>query len=128
MENNVILEMKPTIENLSLMRLILSYFCQSKDFDISVIDKIKFIVSNVINIVSCNNIDQETVKIDISFDEIQIKTMVYVKSEKSINTNLNYKIEIKKLLDNSHGCVEFLEKPNNEYVIILNINNEKING
>ena len=124
-DNNIVLNIQPTEEALSLIRLIISFYCQYLDFDIDEVDRLKFSVTSLIQSLKPFWIDQDSIKIQVSYklEEIVMKLSLPANSEHKTSINLdneNIKI-IKALVD------ELTFENNNDKELVFQISKTKRN-
>ena len=103
-ENSISMDMKPTEEALSLIRLVVSYFSQYLDFDINEIDQIKQTISIIISSLKLYWIEQENIKIKIDFNQKELHTRIFFPNQDKQKIKLNQDSDnikvLKALVDN----------------------------
>jgi hypothetical protein len=76
MDNIITIEMQPTDESLSLIRLIMSYLSQLLDFDIEEIDQIKKSITIILSDVQSINLKNCKLKLHVEFSEQKLVSTI----------------------------------------------------
>jgi hypothetical protein len=127
MANIISIEMKPTNESLSLIRLIVSYFSQTLDFDISEIDNIKQVITKIVYSLSSIWFEQEKVKFIIEENENELKVIIYCYLKDKEKIMINNDNEIISKLSTLMENIYIEEAPNNETAIHLKLKKRNTN-
>lgn len=128
MENELKIEIKPTKDSLSLIRLIVSYFCQNLDYDINEIDNIKWTITKILTSALINEMEEKKVKINLAINDYELLINIYLK-----DSNIEKKYENEKIIKEINRVtieiitMDIIHESNQEISIQLKIRNRKTN-
>jgi len=128
MENNISIEMNPTSESLSLIRLIVSYFTQTLDFTISDIDHVKETITKLMLSMHTSLKKDEKVKIDIVFNDKQLEAIIYCVLIEAKTLLLNKNNDIFRNNSESIKKLHIEELSENRFAIHLLLEKRDQNG
>lgn len=124
-DNNIVLSIQPTEEALSLIRLIISFYCQYMDFDIDEVDRLKFSVTSLIQSLKPFWIDQESIKIQVTYKKEEIIMKLYLPTNCEQKTTINLENENIKIIQALVDELTF--EKNNDKELVFQISKIKRN-
>lgn len=128
MENSITIEMKPTNETLSLLRLIISYFSQTLDFNVDDIDNMKELLTKINYILNPNWTKQNKIKIEIDFNSSELNTIIYCNLDGDEKRNLEKCCQSIKYPTILNENIRLKEITNNEVAIFIKLAKRDANG
>jgi len=128
MENEFKIEIKPTKDSLSLIRLIVSYFCQNLEYDINEIDNIKWTITKLLTSALINEMEEKKVRINLAINDFELIINIYLK-----DSNIEKKYENEKIINEINRItikiitMDIIQEAHQEITILLKIKNRKTN-
>lgn len=127
-ENQITIEMKPTEEGISLLRLITSYLSNCLDFDIDEIDNLKASITNMINVLKPYWLQQEKIVFKLMLNKNELHARIIFPNPEREKLLLNMESKHFKILGSFIDQITFEEEPNHFAVIHMKMLKRLVNG
>lgn len=126
-ENQLSIEMKPTEEGISLLRLITSYMSNCLDFDIDEIDNLKTSITNIINALKPYWMLQDKIVFKLMVNKNELHARIIFPNPEREKLLLNIDSKHLKILGSLIDQITFEEEPNHFAVIHMKMLKRIIN-
>ena len=127
-ENQLTIEIKPTEEGISLLRLITSYMSNCLDFDIDEIDNLKITITNVINALKPYWIRQDKIIFKLLVNKTELHARIVFPSPDREKLLLNIGSKPIKILGSLIDQITFEEEPDHIAIIHMKMLKRISNG
>jgi len=127
-ENQLTIEIKPTEEGISLLRLITSYMSNCLDFDIDEIDNLKITITNIINALKPYWILQDKIIFKLLVNKNELHARIVFPSPDREKLLLNIGSKPIKILGSLIDQITFEEEPDHIAIIHMKMLKRISNG